>query len=234
MKNLFLLFAIFYLGTSSSSAQIAGGGINFIIGMPQKEFKENVDRIGFGTGIEGLYYLTPAIPFGIGVNLGFLNYGKETRNAPLSTTIPDVTVKVDRTNNIGNFHLLLRLTQNFSNFSPYFDLLIGGSYLFTETKVINRRNNQEFASDKNFDDWAFSYGYGGGVKIKIFNATDETTGRLVPIFLDIKGRYLLGSEAEYLSEKDFIVNDITGTVSYRTRKSTTDLFNIQVGFSVLF
>ncbi|MBA4251899.1 MAG: hypothetical protein C0425_10700 [Chlorobiaceae bacterium] len=234
MKNLFLLFAIFYLGTSSSSAQIAGGGINFIIGMPQKEFKENVGRNGYGLGIEALYYLTPAIPLGIGVNLGFLNYGNETRNAPLSTTIPDITVRVDRSNNIGNFHLLFRLTQNFSNFSPYLDLLLGGSYFYTETKVVNRSNNQEFASDKNFEDWAFSYGYGGGVMINIFNSKDETTGRVIPIFLDIKGRYLLGSEAEYLSEKDFIVNNLTGAVSYRTRISTTDLLNIQVGVSILF
>lgn len=93
--------------------------INFYMGLPQGDFRQNVDRLGFGLNGEYLYTLSPIYPFSIGFNLGFLNYGSLTRKEPFSYTIPDVTVNVTNQNNILNYHLLFRIGIPTGNLRPY-------------------------------------------------------------------------------------------------------------------
>jgi hypothetical protein len=133
----------------------------------------------------------------VGVNIGYFIYGMESRREPFSLTIPDVFVNVDRTNNLVNFHLLFQVGFPTGSVRPYVEGLFGGSYLFTETNIKSDNNFNEVASSVNFEDWAWSYGFGGGIGILV--AGDPLTN-IGAIYLDLKARYLFGSEAEYLKE----------------------------------
>ncbi len=231
----FIMFILTALILVSGETSAQSGGINLGLAFPRGEFYQFVKRGGFGGSIEGLIYpYGDRTPFGVGLNLGFYNYGNETRNAPLSYTIPDVTVNVDRTNNIMNFHLLFRLQTNNTLIRPYVDLLFGGSYFFTETTVRKEKNDEEVTSSNNVEDYAWSYGAGAGLLFKLTDMDNGATGTSSPLFLDFKVRYLMGSEAEYLREGDVQVNTTNGQVTYFFSKSKTDLLTVHLGVHAYF
>ncbi len=101
--------------------------------------KDNVDRVGFGGSLQFLFFdPQPGLPVSFGLNLGYINYGSESRREPFSYTIPDVFVDVDRTNNLVNFHLLFQIISPTGTFRPYAEGLFGVSYIFTETSIKSR------------------------------------------------------------------------------------------------
>ena len=225
VKKLILLFTILLIGNSFAQS----AGINFTLAFPQGEFKDNVDRLGFGGSLQFLFFdPKPELPVSFGLNVGYLNYGSESRREPFSLTIPDVTVDVDRSNNLVNFHIVFQLILPTGSFRPYAEGLFGGSYIFTETSI-KSRGTEEVASSTNFDDFAWSYGAGGGFLILLSENVGEDIGSL---FLDLKARYLFGSEAEYLKEGSVIVEN--GRVTYDVSKSKTDLLQIHLGVVAYF
>ncbi len=229
MKQFIGLFVMLILYTVNLPAQSAGGGI--MLGFPEGEFKQNVDRPGFGLSGQVLFFNpTEGLPFGFGLDVGYLNYGNESRQEPLSTTIPDVVVDVERSNNLINFHLLFQIAPPAGDVRPYAELLFGGAYLFTET-TINSRGNEEVASNTNFDDFAWNYGFGGGLLIRLYSS-EEQNSSFQSLFLDLKVRYLLGTEAEYLKEGSVIIEN--GNVYYDVSKSKTDLLITQLGVMFYF
>jgi len=231
MKVKFLFITVVFLYATTALAQSAG--LNFTLAFPQGEFKDNVDRAGFGGGLQFLFFdPQPGLPVSFGLDLGYINYGSESRREPFSSTIPDVTVDVDRSNNLVNFHLLFQIIPHTGKFRPYAEGLFGGSYLFTETSI-KSRGVEEVASSTNFDDFAWSYGAGGGFIILLTENVGDDIGSL---YLDLKARYLFGSEAEYLKEGSVIIEN--GRVTYDVSKSKTNLLQIHLGvvayFSVVF
>lgn len=206
-------------------------GINFTLGFPMGEFRDNVKRTGFGISGEFLL-LTPTVqnPFSIGLNFGYLNYGSESRTEPFSLTIPDVFVDVNRTNNIVNFHVLFQLAFPTGIVRPYAEALFGGSYIFTETSI-KSRGTEEVATSTNFDDFAWSYGAGGGFLIQVYSSGNPEDN-VNAVFIDLKARYLYGSEAEYLKEGSVLIDN--GKVIYNTSKSKTDLLTAHIGAIVYF
>lgn len=211
-----------------SLAQSAG--LNLTLAIPSGEFKEKVDNLGFGlSGNINFISPKPKSPFGVGLNLGYIVYGSESRREPLSTTIPDVFVNIDRTNSLLNFHLLFTVGLPTGRIRPYVEGLFGGSYIYTTTSVKSQGTGQEFASSTNFDDWAWSYGAGGGFAILLSGDpnTDQNT-----IYLDLKGRYLFGSEAEYLKQGSVKIQN--GQVSYDVSRSKTDLITVHAGVIFYF
>lgn len=226
LKKIFLILfvSVLYFNVNAQSA-----GINFTLGFPTGEFKENIDRLGYGiSGHFALWNPKPQMPFTFGLNIGYLNYGNESRREPFSSTIPDVTVDVDRTNNLVNFHLLFQVMLPEGPFRPYAEFLFGGSYLFTETSI-KSRGVEEVASSTNFDDFAWNYGAGAGFLIQVGEGDGEQMGG---IFIDLKARYLFGTEAEYLKEGSVTVQN--GRVIYDISKSKTDMITANLGVVFFF
>jgi len=208
------------------------GGLNIMLGFPMGDFKEEIDRLGFGLSGHFLFLApTDNRPFGIGLNVGYLNYGQETRREPFSQYAPDVTIDVERSNNLVNFHALFQLGFGSGSVRPFIEGLFGGSYIFTETSIRSERNGQEVATSTNFDDYAWSYGAGGGILI-LLSSGDEEGSDAGALFLDLKARYLFGSEAEYLKEGSVIVSG--GNVTYQVTKSKTDLLTVHAGVVAYF
>ena len=230
MKTRILIIVAILSVISFNKILAQAGGLNIMLGFPMGEFKEEIDRLGYGLSGHFLF-LAPTVnrPFGIGLNVGYLNYGQETRREPFSLTIPDVTVDVERSNNLVNFHVLFQLGFGSGSVRPFVEGLFGGSYIFTET-TIRSRGAEEVASSNNFDDFAWSYGAGGGLLILL--SSGEEGEDFGSIFLDLKARYLFGSEAEYLKEGSVIVSG--GNVTYQVTKSKTDLLTVHAGVVVYF
>ena len=128
---LILFFSITILTTNSIPQQ---AGINFSLAFPQGEFGEEVDNIGYGLSGEFLF-LSPKLksPFGIGLSLGYYVYGRETSREPWSNTIPWVTLDVEKTNNLLNFHVLFEVGLPNGRIRTYIQGLFGGEYLDTQT-----------------------------------------------------------------------------------------------------
>jgi hypothetical protein len=225
------LAALFLLGlflTPSATAQInAEGSLKFTVGLPRAEFADQLDATGFGGNVSAAVGF-PGSPLLIGLDAGYMLYGHERRNEAFSTTIPDVTVDVVTDNSLASGHIFLRLKPDLPGIQPYADALFGFKYFFTETRIESENFDQnEITRSTNFDDTAMSYGFGGGVKIKVYSPPGKGG-----VFLDLGAKYLMGSEAEYLKEGS--IRRENGQVTFDVNNSRTDMLLIQFGVGMSF
>lgn len=205
--------------------------LSLFVGVPVGPFASRVDNVGFGATV-GFFAGIKGTPVQIGGELGAMIYGAEKRHEPFSTTIPDVMVAVETSNNIGMGHLVLRLAPQSGAVIPYLDGIFGGKYLFTSTSIRNERfdDGEAIATSTNFDDFAWSYGAGGGLQIKVYEGMmGEQYGS---VHLNAGARYLAGSEAEYLKKGS--IRRENGQVNYDVQRSRTDILVPQFGVTVLF
>lgn len=204
--------------------------VDFAMGFPQGEFGDNVDNTGLGMNFDILYRLSQG-PLLIGGSVGFLTYGKHSRTEPFSTTVPDLLVTVDTTNNILPVYFLLRYQPATAHRAvrPYAEGLFGFQYLWTQTSIANSNDD---LSSTNLSDTVWSAGAGGGLFVRLLQG--GIVGGAAPAYsIDLKlgVRYLWGGTADYLTE-DSIVFD-NGSPVYFVRTSRTNLLaaNIGVAFS---
>lgn len=231
---------IFFGGIAEAQEVGLEGNLQLIY--PQGEYKENVDRLGFGLNFNG-YYSKEGTPFGMGFDINFMNFGVDSREEPISSNIPDVRVVVDNSYNLFQFLLTGKLHPVDGVIRPYAEGVVGLNYLFTSTSITERNNSSSdpIASDTNFKDFAFAYGGGAGFKIRVydhsgrppkFNEDGSETMNSKAGYINFGVKYVFGSEAEYLKEGSIQINN--GTVNYDTSRSRTDMMVIQLGFVVLF
>lgn len=209
---------------------VAGG---FVVAVPQSEFATKVDNNGYGLEVYGAY--APAVnPFSAGMTLRFMTYGSEDRREPFSTTIPDVFVTVNTTNNLFMFELEGRLQPNTGLFRPYLSGQLGGNLLTTTTTIKNESTNEEIASSTNENDGAFNYGGGAGVDILLWTAPEEVTEEhdVRQVLLHVGASYVYGGQAKYLKEGS--IRRVGGQVQYDLQQSKTDVLLYQIGVTVTF
>lgn len=228
------LLALELLGSSFGFSQerFQVGG-HFLLGFPQAEFRENVEKTGLGGNFDFAYRFPRSI-VSAGVAFGFLIYGQETRTEPLSSTIPDLIVDVRTTNSILLCHLFLRIQPLRGSFRPYLDGLFGFNYLSTDTSIGDHKGSgDDNLSSNNYSDLALSYGLGGGAMVSLVEVRRAGRGpRVFSMDLDIGARYLKGGEAEYLKKGSIHRED--GIVTYDVYRSKTDLLHAYLGLSFSF
>jgi hypothetical protein len=95
-----------------------------------------------------------------------------------------------------------------------------------DTTIVNDSNDVELTSSKNLSDFVYSYGFGGGVQVRL-----GAVGR-GDISLDGKVRYLRGGRAEYLKEGS--VQRENGSVFFEVLSSRTDVVTVQIGVTFRF
>ena len=231
--SLIILFSLTL--NQTAYAQEFDAGINLQVISPQNEFQESINTTGVGINVFGLYRF-PDSPFGLGLDFNFNNFGEDTREEPISSTIPDLRVRVENRYNMVQGLMVAKVQPQDGVLRPYAEGLAGFNYFYTQTSIENRgfQNDEPIATDTNFDDWAFAWGGGGGLMIRVFdrrgsgNITQEN-----PIsagYINIGLRYLNGSEAEYLREGSISVSN--GNVTYDTLQSRTDMLVFQLGFII--
>lgn len=227
MKKIYSAVLISFLFISVNYGQTFGGSL--MLGSPQGDFRTNVDRLGYGIQVHGtLWSPSNERPFTVGLNLGYMVYGEISERRPLSNTIPDVMVEVNRTNNLANLHLLLQISPFTGTVRPYIEGLFGGAYIFTTSEVKSESTQITFAESTNWDDFTWSYGAGAGLLLLISKDMAEVKN----LYLDIKARYVYGSEAQYLTEDDITINN--NRIIYSPRRSKTDLLTFHIGVVAYF
>ncbi len=227
MKKIYSAVLISFLFISVNYGQTFGGSL--MLGSPQGDFRTNVDRLGYGIQVHGtLWSPSNERPFTVGLNLGYMVYGEISERRPLSNTIPDVMVEVNRTNNLANLHLLLQISPFTGTVRPYIEGLFGGAYIFTTSEVKSESTQITFAESTNWDDFTWSYGAGAGLLLLISKDMAEVKN----LYLDIKARYVYGSEAQYLTEDDITINN--NRIIYSPRRSKTDLLSFHIGVVAYF
>jgi len=228
MHKSFLLSLLIILVLASSAFSQFDIGLNGTVISPQSEFKESIDRLGFGLAGKFAVKLGES-PFYVGASIGGANYGSDSRREVL---VWPVEVEVNTNNNILFTHLLLQARADMQPIQPYVEGLIGFNYLWTESRiqdVDDYDEEDEIASQTHFDDFALNYGGGFGLLIKLTSfEMDEGSAKEGDLYLDFKVRYLFGGEAEYLKEGD-IEKGENNEVILNTSKSDTDFMSFHIG-----
>ena len=226
---------VLYGGTAVVQGQFFKSSFNFNLGFPQGEFRRNIDAVGLG--LSGLFgYQFADSPVMLGLEAGFLIYGSDSRKEPFSYTVPDVTVDVKDRNWIINSNLLLRVQPGYGKIQPYFDGIIGFSYLFTESSIFSEWHMGEpIASTTHLSDFALNYGAGAGLKLGVWERKHFGSGykrQLEGVYVDLRFRYVYGTKARYMKEGSIIRDN--GTIAYDTYESKTDILMTHIGISLLF
>ncbi len=205
--------------------------LNFFLGFPRGEFKENNTHVG--VGLDGsLFYHFPRTPLLVGLNVSFNTYGTTRRRTPLSTTIPDVEVEVERSNNYLIIAPVVRFQGQLGWMSAYVEAGAGLSNLYTETKVKDWETDKEVVSSRNLSDVTWNWWVGAGIGTVIYAGEYMPAKQLWvsnPVLLQFGFRWLSGGEAEYLTPGDVDIEN--GSVSYNVRFSRTDLLVFLIGIS---
>lgn len=202
----------------------AYAGASFNYARPQGEFRDFVDQ-GFGGDVHFIYQPGARGILGLRLDAGFLNYGNETMRVPLSSSIGGrITVDVNTSNNIAFVGLGPQIGLPDGRFRPYVGGFAGFTYLFTESSVEGRDDDQAFARTTNYDDATFSYGGRAGLYVPLSHGAS-------PVSLDLGVVYMNSGEAEYLREGD--IEDLpNGTIAFTPSRSDTDLLTFRVGVTV--
>jgi hypothetical protein len=223
--------------TRSRPARLAS--LNFTVGLPTGAFSDNVENPGFG----GNLFLGTQLgrsPAVLGLDLGFLIYGRNTSTVPFSTTVP-IRVELVTTNSILQPHAVLRFQPQQGTVRPYIEGLGGFKYLSTETKVRDDdlQDNRDIASETNFEDLAWSGGGGAGFDVVVYRS-EERDGqgwKLRHVSLHLGAQYLFGQEAEYVADaeiQDENGNNVIDTSELDIRRSATSIVTLKFGASVFF
>ncbi|TVR17592.1 MAG: hypothetical protein EA391_04350 [Balneolaceae bacterium] len=239
LYSLFVLLILFFGHFNIAQSQELQVAIEFDLGVPQGEFSDQLDKLGWGLNIMGGYRFGDT-PFMLGLEFGFMNFGRDVRDAPLSTTIPDLRVEVENSYNLLHGDLLLRLIPPPTTVRPYIEGLVGFNYFFTETVLRDRGSfsGEERLRDTNFEDTSLSYGFGAGVQFQLYRdrSTERASDEITPsaVYLTLASRYMFGREAEYLQQGSIEVNTQTGEVFYDVSRSETNLLYFKLGVAISF
>ena len=210
---------------SNAQTQRFQFGLDFTTVIPTGDFSKNVTNNGYGMGVQFLVGLG-RMPLLLGGDFAFAVYGSDEHVESISETIPELEVKVRTTNNISMPHLVLRAQPREGKVRPYADALVGFKYLSTDTTILSESTGEELTSSKNLSDLVYSYGFGGGVQVRLASAGNGD------ISLDGKVRYLRGGHAEYLKEGS--VRRENGAVFFDVLTSRTDVVTVQIGITFRF
>ncbi len=228
MKKYWLI--IFFVGLGSSlAAQPFQFDINLGMGLPQGDFKDELDRNSFGADLAFTYQI-PFTAIHIGAGVGYQNYGWRERYTNLND-VPEVDLKVRTTNNILTPHALVRVEAPYGFARPFIEGSIGLNYLYTESSLVDDWDGEDIASQVNYDHFTTNTGIGGGMKIKLYEGFDED-GDFFGVSLMLKAKYMLGGDARYLREGDLSRDG--RNLNFNVRQSRTDLTTFNIGVSLNF
>ncbi len=226
-----MLLAVLPLSGTAAAESNFLGGLHFNAGLPQGDLRDRIDRDAYGLGGQ-IFFAPTTSPIAVGLDLGWANYGTESREEPFSTSIPDVTVDVETMNNFVQGFLVLRGQVPRGPVQVYADALMGFNYLYTETSIKEHGSGSgDVASSTNQDDTAFAYGFGGGVMVPVWQRSSDGKG-VHQVSVDGGVRYVRGDKAEYLKKGS--IRRVNGAVAFDTIESRTDMTKLHCGVTVRF
>ena len=216
---------VFSLAYCTVNAQKFTTSFTAQIGIPQMEFKEINDEIGFGLRGNILYQPGKDIPLKLGLELGIQERGRATQYFSGFIVGFYDEFKVSATNNIFSLMAMARLQPNkFRKLKPFLDISAGWNVFFSTVDVerltyYSSYNSSYSNSSKSH--WALTYGGAAGVDIPL-NKQDD-------IGLELKVAYHIGNHTTYLTDPYI---DNAANVSFLEKSSRTNMLLPQVGVRI--
>jgi opacity protein-like surface antigen len=203
---------------------IAHVDVSLLYARPLGEFAENIDR-GFGASAGAALLLRPGSPLSLRGDLGVINYGNETKEVCLSSTVGcRIMVDLTTSNNIVFGAVGPQLAVPAGPIRPYVHGGIGFAYFGTTSSVRGRGEQDNFANTTNHQDLTFAANGGGGMRFDLpFGET--------PVLVDLGVRYHDNGRVEYLRRGD-ITDRPDGSIELHPRRSEANLLSFHVGVSI--
>jgi len=223
-RNFYLSVFPIVLFLSSNTLAQPSFNLYFTTAFPVNEFSNYIDEAGFG-GSSEIFFYSPTMkkPYGFGIDFSYQAYGIHFINDEYED---DLYMSLNRAQNFASAHLLFQIAPPAGKIKLYFEALFGGSYIFSRTEVLDFYYDPQVLF---FDDWAWSYGIGGGLK---FLASGDPFNNRGAVYLDLKVRYMLSSPTEYVDRNS--IRFANNTFYFDTIESRTDMVLLQIGFQMFF
>jgi hypothetical protein len=194
----------------------------FTTAFPINDYRLFDDEVGYGGNLEFLF-ITPskAKPMGMGISFSYFTQGLffATDSYSGETILSD-----NKANNFSNLHLIFQLAPTGGTVRPYIETFFGGSYIYSFSQIFTL----DYVPVSLFiDDWAWSYGVGGGFKLLI--GGDEEDGSL---YLDLKGRYMMSSDVSLLDRNS--IRYANNSFYYAVNETQLNFVSIQLGLVIYF
>lgn len=205
--------------------------IHMGLGFPEGEFRETAgDRAFFGVG-GGIYFpLVRKLTLELGLTYHY--YWMERQEEDFQKEDPqfgeyEVTSVVN--SNMMPIHANLRISplKNLNNaFYPYIEGIAGFRLFNSRTRISVDDYTQNPPPDEieNETKGAWSYGYAGGLSIKLSRV----------IFVDGRVEKLYGTESSYIDPETIEYNDNTQEATYEKVSSNTNLMTYSLGLRLQF
>jgi hypothetical protein len=194
----------------------------FTTAIPINDFRNFDSDEGYGGNLE-IFFFSPNVqkPFGMGVSLSYFGQGLYFYDDPYSD---ESYLSGNRANNFSSLHLIFQLAPTGGTVRPYLETLFGGSYIFSVTEIYTL----DYISESLYiDDWAWSYGVGGGLQFLI--SSDESGQSL---FLDLKGRYLMSSDVSIPDRQS--IRYANNSFYYTVNETQINFVTVQIGLVLYF
>ena|SRR3990172_3409182 len=220
------VFLVVLISMTPVYAQRFQTGTHLILGLPQQDFKDNVENTGYGLG--GIFLSgIRRMPLMIGVKIDYLILGS-TRHKAVSGE-NEITVK--STSNALLAHFITRVQRYRGSLRPYAEALIGLTSITKQlTSTRNISPTLSFGLTGDETDLAFSYGLGAGAQIALRkpSRTEYFSGfSRRGMYLDLRINYLFGGNVEFLKKNSLQIGE--GTVTFEETKTKTNLLAIYLG-----
>lgn len=211
-----LMSAAYLFGQPSAS-------FYFTTAIPVNDYRLLDSEEGYGGNLE-IFFISPSKqkPLGMGISLSYFGQGLYFYEDPCNC---ETYLGDNRANNFTNLHLVFQLAPTGGTVRPYLETLFGGSYIFSNSQIITL----DYTPVNLFiDDWAWSYGVGGGFKF-LLGADDNDGGSL---YLDLKGRYLMSSDVSLLDRNS--IRYANNSFYYSLNETQINFVAVQIGLIFYF
>ena len=224
-KQIVLLAALLFVSSMAMSQNKKGPtlSIGLEVGEPLGEFNNNYNGnpVGFGLNLSlpgGL------LPIEWGFDFGYASMGSNNSSVDIQDENLDITEgRMEINSNIYAYHGTARFKPLHGLVAPYIEGLAGLRTFSTKTKIEVDGLDEPYSTERNAKAVTFSYGWAAGVMLNV--------GKVV--YLEGRFEKLHGSEVEYVDQSTVEVDE-DGNFTYTTKKSNTDIANIQLGMGFRF
>ena len=167
------------------------GSIGLLQMSPVGEFRQYVG-LSYGAGGSALVRLDQGGIFALRTELGWIDYGEESKRSPLSSTISGrVQVKVKTTNQILVFGFGPQVTAPAGFIRPYTGATLGFTHFFTDSGIEGADDTADFARTTNHYTTKFAWTGNSGIYVPLHYGP-------TPVLLDLGVTYVGSGRLSYL------------------------------------
>ena len=222
MKSYLKILTLLLLSIAANLNAQPSASFYFTTAFPINDYRLFDDEVGYGGNLEFLF-ITPskAKPMGMGISFSYFTQGLFFAT---DSYTGETILSSNKANNFSNLHLIFQLAPTGGTVRPYIETFFGGSYIFSYSQIFTL---DYVPVSLYVDDWAWSYGVGGGFKFLI--GGDEDNGSF---YLDLKGRYMMSSDVSVLDRNS--IRYANNSFYYDVNETQINFVAVQLGLVFYF